>query len=75
MFGLVEADQRVACWSDRVCNHTEGEQGAAPSRTPQVSSFSLYFFGGLECVGHSFAYVAYFVFLLEMSGFEPRELP
>jgi hypothetical protein len=32
----------------------------------------LYFFtfsGGLECVGHSFAYVAHF-----MSGFEPREL-
>jgi hypothetical protein len=24
---------------------------------------SVYFFGGLECVGHSFANVAYFVFL------------
>jgi hypothetical protein len=23
----------------------------------------VYFLGGLECVGHSFAYVAYFVFL------------
>jgi hypothetical protein len=23
----------------------------------------LYFFGGLECVGHSFAYVAHFVYL------------
>jgi hypothetical protein len=34
------------------------------------------FFDGLECVGHSFAYVAYFVFLRKcMSGFEPRELP
>jgi hypothetical protein len=25
--------------------------------------FFVYFFGGLECVGHSFAYVAQFVFL------------
>ncbi len=25
-------------------------------------SFFVYFFGGLECVGHSFAYVAHFVF-------------
>ncbi len=33
----------------------------------------VYVFGGLECVGHSFAYDAYLVFL-EMSGFEPREL-
>jgi hypothetical protein len=24
--------------------------------------FCVYFFGGLECVGHSFAYVAHFVF-------------
>ncbi len=30
--------------------------------------------GGLECDGHFFAYVAHFVFL-DMSGFEPRELP
>jgi hypothetical protein len=29
-----------------------------------------HFFGGLECGGHSFAYVAHFVFL-EMSGLEP----
>jgi hypothetical protein len=27
------------------------------------NTFFLYFFGGLECVGHSFAYVAHFVFL------------
>jgi hypothetical protein len=27
--------------------------------------------GRLECVGHSFAYVAHFVFFREMSGFEP----
>jgi hypothetical protein len=26
----------------------------------------LYFFGELECVGHSFAYVAYFVFLRDV---------
>jgi hypothetical protein len=25
--------------------------------------FFVYVFGGLECVGHSFAYVAHFVFL------------
>jgi hypothetical protein len=25
--------------------------------------FFVYFSGGLECVGHSFAYVAHFVFL------------
>jgi hypothetical protein len=34
-----------------------------------VSSFVLlfaYFFGGLECVGHSFAYVALFVFLRDV---------
>jgi hypothetical protein len=37
--------------------------------------FILSFLGGLECaVGHPFAYVGHFVFL-EMSGFEPRELP
>jgi hypothetical protein len=34
------------------------------------SPFFVYFFGGLECVGHSFAYVAHFV-----SGFEPRAPP
>jgi hypothetical protein len=28
--------------------------------------FFVYFFGGLECVGHSFAYVAYFVFLRDV---------
>ncbi len=35
----------------------------------------LYFFSGLEGVGHSFANVAHFVLFLEMLGFEPRELP
>jgi hypothetical protein len=29
----------------------------------KFNSFSCVFFGGLECVGHSFAYVAHFVFL------------
>jgi hypothetical protein len=34
------------------------------------------FYGGLECVGHSFAYVSNFVqYFLEMSDFEPKELP
>jgi hypothetical protein len=28
--------------------------------------FLVYFFGGLECVGHSFAYVAYVVFLRDV---------
>jgi hypothetical protein len=37
--------------------------------------FFEYFFGGLECVGHSVAYVAHFFYFLEKSGFEPRELP
>jgi hypothetical protein len=33
--------------------------------------FFVYFLDGLECAGHSFAYVAYFIFF-EISGFEPR---
>jgi hypothetical protein len=33
------------------------------------------FFGVLGCVGNFFASVAHFFFFLEMSGFEPRELP
>jgi hypothetical protein len=28
--------------------------------------FCIYFFGGLECVGHAIAYVAYFVFLRDV---------
>ncbi len=33
----------------------------------QCGSFFVYFFGGLECVvGHSFAYVAHFVFLRDV---------
>ncbi len=28
--------------------------------------FLYLFFGGLECVGHSFAYVAYFLFLRDV---------
>jgi hypothetical protein len=28
--------------------------------------FFVYFFGGLECVGHSFAYVAHFWFLRDV---------
>jgi hypothetical protein len=33
------------------------------------------FFGGLECVGHSFAYVAHFVFLGDVWLRTQRELP
>jgi hypothetical protein len=29
---------------------------------PKIINFFEYFYGGLECVGHSFAYVAHFVF-------------
>ncbi len=32
------------------------------------------FFGGLECVGRSFAYVAHLIFFRYV-WFEPRELP
>jgi hypothetical protein len=31
-----------------------------------IFSFIFYIFGGLECVGHSFAYVAHFVFLRDV---------
>ncbi len=31
-----------------------------------LNTFFVYFFGGLECVGHSFAYVAHFVFLRDV---------
>jgi hypothetical protein len=31
-----------------------------------LNVFFVYFFGGLECVGHSFAYVAHFVFLRDI---------
>jgi hypothetical protein len=48
--------------------------GSATLNRPLDSKLCI-FFGGLECVAHSFAYVAHFVFLREMSGFEPRELP
>ncbi len=47
-----------------VCSHLLAE----------ISSQVLFciFFGGLECVVHSFAYFAHFVFLIYcMSGFEP----
>jgi hypothetical protein len=37
--------------------------------------FSVYFLGGLECVGHSFAYVAHFVFLGEVWIRIQRDLP
>ncbi len=46
-------------------------------QTDRLNNFLfLYIFGGLECFGHSFAYVSPIFFIFwEMSGFEPRELP
>ncbi len=38
-------------------------------------NFFVYFFSGLECVGHSFAYVAHFVFLRDVWIRILRELP
>jgi hypothetical protein len=35
----------------------------------------LYFLSGLECAGHSFAYVALFYFWEMSAGYELRELP
>jgi hypothetical protein len=32
----------------------------------KIIIFFIIFFGGLECVGHSFAYVAHFVFLRDV---------
>jgi hypothetical protein len=37
--------------------------------------FLVYFFGGLECVDYSFAYVAHFVFLRDVRIRTQRELP
>ncbi len=40
--------------------------------------FVVYLFGGLQCVGHSFAYVAYFVFMIDVrkriQGFDDQIL-
>jgi hypothetical protein len=36
--------------------------------------FYVYFFGGLECVGHSFAYVAHLWFLKSYENTFPYEL-
>ena len=35
-------------------------------RCDNVRDFFVYFFGGLECIRHSFAYVAHFVFLRDV---------
>ncbi len=37
--------------------------------------FFWYFFGGLECVGHSFAYVAHFEFLGDVRTHTARKIP
>jgi hypothetical protein len=39
-------------------------------------TFNLFFvicFGGLQCAGHFFSYVAHFVFLRDVYRFEPGE--
>jgi hypothetical protein len=57
-----------------------GSRESSPVKTtetfviPVKNFFFLYIFVGLECVGYSFALSLIFYFL-EMSGFEPRELP
>ncbi len=43
-------------------NHTS----SGPSETVPKKFFFLYYFGGLECVGQSFDYVAHFVFLRDV---------
>ncbi len=56
-------------WTDLICFKKKD-----PTFT-FMRFFFVYFFGGLDCVGHSFAYVPLFMFFSQMSGFEPRELP
>ncbi len=41
----------------------KGLRGRGEFCLTYISIFFVYFFGGLECVGHFFAYVAHFVFL------------
>jgi hypothetical protein len=50
------------------------QQSKVWAQTMPKAKLFLYIFGRLECVRHSFAYVAHFEFL-EISGFEPREVP
>ncbi len=38
----------------------------------RITLFCVYLFGGLECVGHSFAYVANFVFFLRDVWIRPQ---
>jgi hypothetical protein len=40
---------------------------------PKTLLFFCIFFGGLECDGHSFAYVAHFYDYCGIDGLEPRE--
>jgi hypothetical protein len=54
------------------CIHLEQTIGKYVEEVNLIRFLFCIFFGGLQCVGHSFAYVAH---IREMSGFEPRELP
>ena len=40
--------------------------------TAWINYYFLYIFGGLECVGYSFAYVAHFVFLRDVWIRDPQ---
>jgi hypothetical protein len=44
---------------------TCGSADRIPNTEASIAIF-IYFFGGLQCVGHSFAYVAHFVFLRDV---------
>jgi hypothetical protein len=54
----------------------EGQEGGACraelSWILQHRFFCVYFFGGMECVGHPFAYVAHFVFLRRRAAIATR---
>jgi hypothetical protein len=55
----------------------EGQEGGARRAElswilPQNRLFCVYFFGGMECVGHPFAYVAHYVFLRRRAAISAR---
>jgi hypothetical protein len=44
----------------QISNETPGNSKVNILKAAHIKYFFVYFFGGLECVGHSFAYVAHF---------------
>ncbi len=48
------------------CSFSIIENGLIFAKTGSINSGTVEKFGGLECVGYSFAYVAYFVFLRDV---------